>query len=125
MLFLVVLTYAQPWKGYTIIVDTEQGCVRFWDRYDGLAGVTKERGDLGYEYDDDEVEESGPEGWKLADRYRISTFFDLWRREFLVSNHIKCYMAYSLDFMGWVPRIANVPQDWNKELQNREDEDDE
>ncbi|KAK8130771.1 hypothetical protein PG999_003151 [Apiospora kogelbergensis] len=97
----VVLTYAQPWKGYTIIVDTEQGCVRFWDRYDGTASVTKERGDLGYEYDEDEVEESGPEGWKLADRYRIPTFFDLWRREFL--------------------RIANAAQEWNRELENKED----
>ena len=82
----MLLTYGQPWKGYTIIADTEQGCIRFWDRYDGLASITKARGDLGFEYDGNEVDEGGPEGWKLADRYRISTFFDLWRREFLVSS---------------------------------------
>ncbi|KAK7977142.1 hypothetical protein PG988_004632 [Apiospora saccharicola] len=91
---LVVLTTGHPWRCYTILIDTELGAVRFWDRYDGSEFPTEVPGDLGYEDDAEDVAEDGPDSWKAAPRYRISTFFDLWRKEFL---------------------------DWNKELMYRGD----
>ncbi|KAK8133424.1 hypothetical protein PG984_005436 [Apiospora sp. TS-2023a] len=94
----MVLTTGNPWKCYTILVDTELGAVRFWDRYDGGEFPTNVLGDLGYEEDAEDVDEDGPDAWRAAPRYRISTFFDLWRNEFL---------------------------NWNKELMYRDDQDDE
>ncbi|KAK7947724.1 uncharacterized protein PG986_008610 [Apiospora aurea] len=95
---LMVLTTGHPWRCYTILIDTELGAVRFWDRYDGQEFPTEVPGDLGYEEDRYDIDQDGPDGWRAAPIYRISTFFDLWRKEFL---------------------------DWNKELMYRSDEEEE
>ncbi|KAK8009383.1 hypothetical protein PG991_011934 [Apiospora marii] len=84
---LMVLTTGHPWRCYTILIDTELGAVRFWDRYDGSEFPTSVPGDLGYEEDAEDVDEDGPDSWRAAPRYRISTFFDLWRKEFLLISN--------------------------------------
>ncbi|KAK8095062.1 hypothetical protein PG997_001747 [Apiospora hydei] len=123
----MVLTVGETWRCWTIIIDTELGAVRFWDRYGGHEYPTEVPADLGYEEDADDYDEDGPEGWKLAPIYRISTFFDLWRKEFLVSYDIEQHRIAFLPPRSMVPvsKIADPSQNWNKELLYRSDEEEE
>lgn len=73
----VVLTTGHPWRCYTVLIDTELGAVRFWDRYDDSEFPINVPGDLGYEEHTENIDEDGPDLWRTAPIYRISTFFDL------------------------------------------------
>lgn len=99
-LLLVVLTTGHPWRCYTILIDTELGAVRFWDRYDGGEFPTSVPGVLGYEDDAEDIDEDGPDSWRAAPRCRVSTFFDHWRRESLVRDPRSCNATALLTSLG-------------------------
>ncbi|KAK7947725.1 uncharacterized protein PG986_008611 [Apiospora aurea] len=99
---MLMLTTGRLWRCYTILIDTERGAVRFWDRA-GDYYPTQHPGDLEVDIDLDEWQayEDGPESWRLARIYRIQTFFDLWKEEFMDANPYRV---------------------WNRELERMEEE---
>ncbi|KAK8077045.1 hypothetical protein PG996_003215 [Apiospora saccharicola] len=80
---MLVFTSGRRYRCYSILIDTERGAVRFWDR-EGSGYPTEHAGDLDREYGYWDADEASAESWKLARIYRIQTFFDLWKREFKV-----------------------------------------
>ncbi|KAK8095061.1 hypothetical protein PG997_001746 [Apiospora hydei] len=84
---MLMLTTDRLWRCYTILIDTERGAVRFWDRA-GDYYPTQHPGDIDVDVGLEEWQayEDGPESWRLARTYRIRTFFDLWKEEFMVWN---------------------------------------
>ncbi|KAK8133425.1 hypothetical protein PG984_005437 [Apiospora sp. TS-2023a] len=82
---MLVLTSGRMFRCYCILIDTERGAVRLWDR-EGSGYPTKHAGDLELENGYWDADDTTAESWKLADIYRIQTFFDLWKREFKVDS---------------------------------------
>ncbi|KAK7921518.1 hypothetical protein PG985_009540 [Apiospora marii] len=110
---MLVFTSGRPFRCYSILIDTERGAVRFWDR-EGSGYPTEHEGDLDVPLELwREVDDTTAESWKLSRCYRIQTFFDLWKREFKVESAPVMIMGQEQ---------ANVIKDWNTQLEEIEEQ---
>ncbi|KAK8038482.1 hypothetical protein PG993_006893 [Apiospora rasikravindrae] len=91
---MLLFATGRPWRCYTILIDTERGAVRFWDRA-GDHYPTQHPGDLDLDsnLDEEEISLDSAEAWKLARIYKIQTFFALWKREFMVNSSPHCFQS--------------------------------